>query len=224
MATRRLLLRTYGTSTSRLQESTTNATSKSWTGAYRDLSAFDPMLDVHESQALPSGSNPRMRAGAEAPVALHLNNPPPFRVMPPPPEALFSTQQTDLGSLVAARMPITTADAQNHMRRATLVVKRVSHMTIKGRSPSWYALVVAGNGEGVVGLGEGRGESVPMAADRAFIQALKNLTAINRFEDRTTWGTRQGKWGACKMVMWARPPGARSAPCPSPVPMRGLSL
>lgn len=192
---------------------------------YRDLSAFDPMLDLHDLQAHspasvapvnPRPAHPRATDGPLAPTVLHLNDPPPFRPTPPPPSALFSAQDAQPARLAASRLPGLRDKQVADMHRYVLVVKRVSHMTAKGRTKSWYVLVVAGNGDGVVGLGEGKGDSLISASDKGFVQALRNMTAIERYERRTIWTTRVGKIAGVQMKLWQRPRsfGLRLAPIP----------
>lgn len=178
------------------------------------------MLDLHDLQAHspasvarvdPQRPHPRATDGPLAPTVLHLNDPPPFQPTPPPSSALFSAQDAQPHRLAASRLPGLTSNDVRDMHRYVLVVKRVSTMTAKGRTASWYALVVTGNGEGVVGLGEGKGDTLISASDKGFVQALRNMIAIERFDRRTLWTTRVGKIGGVSMTLWQRPPGALSA-------------
>ena len=75
---------------------------------------------------------------------------------------------------------------------------------------SFDGLVVVGNGDGLVGLGQGKHALAARAVDKAFVQAVKNMAAVERFESRSIWGSRKDHWGATEIEMWSRPPGARS--------------
>ena len=73
-----------------------------------------------------------------------------------------------------------------------------------------YAMVVCGNGQGLVGLGEGKHELVGTAVDKAFAQAVKSLAMVELFEGRTIWGNREDQRGSIGIQMWSRPPGSFS--------------
>ncbi|ANB15696.1 mitochondrial 37S ribosomal protein MRPS5 [Sugiyamaella lignohabitans] len=90
-----------------------------------------------------------------------------------------------------------------------LIRKRVVNMTRKGKQPSFYALAVVGNRDGLVGLGEGRDSSQPsLAIARAHWNAIKNLRHIPRFEDRTIFGNIDHKSGAVVLNLRASTPGS----------------
>ena len=217
MALRCLVLNAFGRAPVAAPAGRTFASSsRAAQATYSDLSTFDPMLDLHDLQAHspasvapsnPRRPHPRATDGPLAPTVLHLNDPPPFRPTPPPSSALFSAQDAQPARLAASRLPGLKNQQVANMHRYVLVVKRVSHMTAKGRTKSWYVLVVTGNGAGVVGLGEGKGDSLTSAADKGFVQALRNMTAIERYEGRTIWTTRVGKIAGVSMTLWQRPPG-----------------
>lgn len=77
--------------------------------------------------------------------------------------------------------------------------------------PSWFSVMVVGDPKrGLVGIGHGKNESIQLAHQRAFNQAVLNMDAVPRFENRTLYG--QGadlrtKWRATTVIMRARPPG-----------------
>jgi small subunit ribosomal protein S5 len=90
-----------------------------------------------------------------------------------------------------------------------LIRKRVVNMTRKGKQPSFYALAVVGNRNGLVGLGEGRDSSqASLAVSRAHWNAVKNLTHIPRFEDRTIYGNIDHKYGSVVIQLRASTPGS----------------
>jgi len=95
-----------------------------------------------------------------------------------------------------------------NLHRYPLIVKRVVNMTSKGKQPSMYALVVVGNGDGLVGLGEGNDESAAKATQKGFAQAVRSMDAVERREGRTVWGSFEGKFGTCRIQMRSRPPGS----------------
>ncbi|CZS96669.1 hypothetical protein WAI453_010092 [Rhynchosporium graminicola] len=88
-----------------------------------------------------------------------------------------------------------------------LVRHRVVNMTRLGRVQSVYILAVAGNGHGVLGVGEAKGQESEETAQNARIAAIRNMQPIPRYEDRTIFGDVEGKVSATEVKLMARPPG-----------------
>ncbi|PVF94273.1 hypothetical protein CPB86DRAFT_789249 [Serendipita vermifera] len=93
------------------------------------------------------------------------------------------------------------------LMRFPLVTKRVVQQGGKGRMASWYVLTVAGNGEGLVGFGEGKDKDNARATEKSFIAACKDLDWIDRFEGRTLWNNIETKWGSTRVYLRPRPVG-----------------
>ena len=93
------------------------------------------------------------------------------------------------------------------LMRFPLISKRVVQQGGKGRMPSWYVLTVAGNGQGLVGVGEGKDTENPRAIEKSFIAACKDLDWVDRFEGRTLWNEIDTKWGSTRILMRPRPMG-----------------
>jgi small subunit ribosomal protein S5 len=106
-----------------------------------------------------------------------------------------------------ARLPYSPPFIRD-LHRYPLVLKRVVNQTPKGRIASFYALVVVGNGDGVMGIGEGKDkESTGTAQAKAYAEAIKGLDTVARFEDRTIFTETHIKLGATQIRMWPRPAG-----------------
>ncbi|KAF9517663.1 hypothetical protein BS47DRAFT_1285972, partial [Hydnum rufescens UP504] len=94
------------------------------------------------------------------------------------------------------------------LHRYPLIVKRVVQQTPKGRMASYFAMVAVGNGEGVMGIGQGKdSESTVAAESKAYTDAIKRLDTVARFEDRTIFTEAYIKLGSTKITMWPRPAG-----------------
>jgi hypothetical protein len=171
----------------------------SGTALPQDLSRFLPQLDVAPENYLETGGEQRVYI---------YNDPPIFQDHPgPPPHAFLDTgAPPSVHSAIAANSPFGSQAVRDFYKFA-LVVHRVATMTSKGKVASMYALVVAGNGKGLVGWGQAKHEMLPRAVDKAFTQAVRNFGVVERYEDRTVWGNLQGKFGATSIDMWSRPPG-----------------
>ena len=111
---------------------------------------------------------------------------------------------------LSAVTPLSAAEVAA-LHRYSVVLKRVVNMTGKGRVASWYALVIAGNGRGLVGYGEGKDMNAGRANRKAFHQAAKNmdLVAVHRSKSgaNTLETTVEGRWGASRVVLRPRPAG-----------------
>ncbi|GAA5867664.1 hypothetical protein JCM1840_006649 [Sporobolomyces johnsonii] len=174
-----------------------------------DLSAFDPVLDIHPSKqfSVPPGTFPTQKY----PVTITLFNDTPnnkgYQQPRPSPDKLNALPGEDDSVMHLAQLTDLTPGEIRGLYRFPLIVKRVVTMKSKGKMPSMYSLVVVGNGKGLVGVGEGKDDSAPQATQKAFNQAVRSMDYVERYEDRTVWGTMRSNFGTCKIEMRSRPPG-----------------
>ncbi|BGP47782.1 28S ribosomal protein S5, mitochondrial [Rhodotorula kratochvilovae] len=151
----------------------------------KDLSAFDPVLDLDPSKQ---------------------------RTLPP---ASRRTEDSPLDGLPSEDESVAHLAQLSHMMarkvrslyRFPLVIKRVITMKSKGNMPSMYALVVVGNGKGLVGTGDGKDDTAQKAVQKAFTQAVRSMDYVERYEDRIVSGAMKSNFGSCKIEMRSRPPG-----------------
>ncbi|KAG5438543.1 hypothetical protein PCANB_002647 [Pneumocystis canis] len=92
-------------------------------------------------------------------------------------------------------------------KQKILVVRRVVNQTRKGKIPSMYALVIVGNGNGMIGMGEGKSYQLRPAAEKAYSRAIKNMQYIPRYENRTIYGDIKHKFHAVRLELRSRPSG-----------------
>jgi len=180
----------------------------------------DPVHDAFQQVSTPSGSSVRI-----------WNDPPPWeavqqrqeedlkRLASGQPESGSSTapEQQEQKKSLSSREAIEQYDPQFHLpvardnlrllHRYPLVEKRVQHQTGKGRIASFYALTVVGNGRGLMGYGEGKGEDISVAREKSFVQAVRSMDTVDRFEERTLWNNLNTKFGATKVILRPRPVG-----------------
>ena len=159
--------------------------------SFPDLSKTDVILDEGRTRTFKDAS---LVPGKILTVQL-FNTPPLIPPSPPPP-----TEPSRL-----SKSPF--YDEVSRLHRFPLITKRVVQQTGKGKQPSFYSLVVVGNGRGMVGYGEGKDTNVPRSIDKAFVSAVKSMDRVDRFESRTLWGQLEGKFGATHIIMRARPSG-----------------
>ena len=93
-------------------------------------------------------------------------------------------------------------------RVKNLVQHRVNNQTRLGRNQSMYYLTIAGNGRGLLGIGEGKSAEPEDAKRQARFNAIRNLQPIPRYEDRTIFGDVKVKMGAVEIELMTRPPGS----------------
>lgn len=72
-------------------------------------------------------------------------------------------------------------------------VNRTCKVTKGGGLMSFTALVVVGNGNGVVGFATGKGKDVGLAVDKAYSRASRSLVYIERFENSTIFHAQEAK-------------------------------
>ncbi len=79
-------------------------------------------------------------------------------------------------------------------------VGRVAKVTKGGRTFSFSALVVVGNGDGIVGYGMGKAREVQDSINKAIDDAKKNLVKVPIFKG-TIPHAQHGKFGAGKVML-----------------------
>ena len=88
-----------------------------------------------------------------------------------------------------------------------LVRRRVVNQTRLGKQESIYFMAIAGNGNGLLGLGEGKSTESEMATKEAIADAIRNIVPIPRYENRTIYGNVKGKSGATELELFTRHSG-----------------
>lgn len=97
-------------------------------------------------------------------------------------------------------------------RVKNLVSHRVVNQTRMGKIQSQFYLTVAGNGKGLLGIGEGKSAEPEDARRQAVFNAIRNAQPIPRYEDRTIYGDVKVKMGAVEIELMTRPPGTSNDP------------
>ncbi|KDE05564.1 hypothetical protein MVLG_04059 [Microbotryum lychnidis-dioicae p1A1 Lamole] len=175
---------------------------------HASLSSFDPMLDIHPDKKF---FIPRAELGNLSDLSIVLHNDDStnqgYQQPKPKPEHLTSTPgEDDSVAHLSAVTQLTPIEIRN-LYRFPLITKRVVNMKSKGKMPAMYSLVVVGNGNGLVGVGEGKDDTANKAVGKAFNQAVRSMDYVERYEDRTIWGTMQSNFGSCQIHMRSRAPG-----------------
>lgn len=126
------------------------------------------------------------------------------------------TGEFDTSASVKRLMKQTGFDRKNlaTFRVRALVQHRVVNQTRLGKIQSTYYLAVAGNGRGLLGIGEGKSAEANEAVSQAKNNAIRNMQPIPRYEERTIFGDVRIKVGAVELELMTRPPGMSSLVLP----------
>jgi small subunit ribosomal protein S5 len=92
------------------------------------------------------------------------------------------------------------------LNETVVVVNRVSKVVKGGRRFGFSAMVVVGNGEGIVGIGYGKAKDVSEAIKKGVAKAKKSLIKV-RIKKGTIPYTIIGRYGAAKVFMKPASPG-----------------
>ena len=98
------------------------------------------------------------------------------------------------------------ADKSQFLERV-VTINRVSKVVKGGRRFSFTALVVVGDGNGLVGVGYGKAREVPTAISKGVEEAKKNFFRVPRIEDRTIPHRVQGEAAAGVVMLRPATPG-----------------
>lgn len=91
-------------------------------------------------------------------------------------------------------------DRDDGMREKMIAVNRVSKVVKGGRTMSFAALSVVGDGDGRIGMGKGKAREVPVAVQKAMEQARRDMIKI-ALKDGTLHHAVVGQHGASKVLI-----------------------
>ncbi len=91
-------------------------------------------------------------------------------------------------------------DRDDGMREKMIAVNRVSKVVKGGRTMSFAALTVVGDGDGRIGMGKGKAREVPVAVQKAMEQARRGLIKVS-LKNGTLHHTVVGKHGASTVLI-----------------------
>lgn len=118
-------------------------------------------------------------------------------------QSFFRKQTENLSkiSIKMARLNVTKLKASElELKEKVVNVRRVAKVTKGGRTFSFSATVVVGNGNGIVGEGLGKAREVQEAIQKAIDDAKKNLVSVPIFKG-TIPHVQHGKFGASKVML-----------------------
>jgi len=92
------------------------------------------------------------------------------------------------------------------LKDQVIAINRVTKVVKGGKNLSFAALVVVGDGAGIVGYGSGKAREVPMAIRKGIESAKKSLAKVN-VSQGTIPHTVIGHYGAGRVLLKPAPPG-----------------
>lgn len=84
-------------------------------------------------------------------------------------------------------------------------IRRVTRVVSGGRRFSFSVAVVAGNKKGMVGIGLGKSSDTPLAIDKAFRDAKKNMVKIDLKKDMTLSAPTEAKYAGSVVKIMPSP-------------------
>ncbi|KAK4617565.1 37S ribosomal protein S5, mitochondrial [Fulvia fulva] len=117
------------------------------------------------------------------------------------------TEELDPHMLRLSQQTGLDKDQIRKIRVKNLITHRVVNQTRMGKIQSLYFLTIAGNQNGMVGVGEGKAAEDEDGRRQAMMNAIRNMKPIPRYEDRTIYGEVEAKVGASIVRLSSRPPG-----------------
>ncbi|KZO94160.1 ribosomal protein S5 domain 2-like protein [Calocera viscosa TUFC12733] len=93
------------------------------------------------------------------------------------------------------------------LHRYKIWSRRAVQQTGKGKIDRVATMYIIGDGNGLVGWGQGKHEQSATAAERAFRDGIVSMDRVERFETRTIWHEIRIKFGATEVILRPRPLG-----------------
>lgn len=88
----------------------------------------------------------------------------------------------------------------DNFREKLITINRVAKVVKGGRVFGFAALTVVGDGDGRVGMGQGKAREVPVAVQKAMDDARRNMVKVN-LKQGTLHYSVVGEHGAAKVIM-----------------------
>ncbi|KAJ7512742.1 hypothetical protein B0H11DRAFT_1947180 [Mycena galericulata] len=103
-------------------------------------------------------------------------------------------------------LPIDSA-VLSRLRVTQVVHGFARQQTPKGKKDRFVAVLIVGDGNGMVGIGFGKHKERNTAHSKALSDAIRNMDWVERFENRTIWTEVRTKHGATVVILRPRPVG-----------------
>ena len=95
---------------------------------------------------------------------------------------------------------------EDGLKEKMIAVNRVTKVVKGGRTLSFAALTVVGDGDGRIGMGKGKAKEVPVSVQKAMDDARRGLFKV-ALRNGTVHHNVRGEHGAAKVLLAPAPPG-----------------
>ena len=92
------------------------------------------------------------------------------------------------------------------LKEKMIAVNRVTKVVKGGRTMSFAALTVVGDGDGRIGMGKGKAKEVPVSVQKAMEAARRNMFKV-ALKNGTVFHNVRGEHGAAKVLLAPAPAG-----------------
>ena len=92
------------------------------------------------------------------------------------------------------------------LKEKMIAVNRVTKVVKGGRTLSFAALTVVGDGDGRIGMGKGKAKEVPVAVQKAMESARRNMFKVS-LKNGSIYHNVEGEHGAARVLMAPAAPG-----------------
>src|SRR5439155_489287 len=99
-----------------------------------------------------------------------------------------------------------TEGSDDGLKEKMIAVNRVTKVVKGGRTLSFAALTVVGDGDGRIGMGKGKAKEVPVAAQKAMESARRNMVKVS-LKNGSIHHKVVGEHGASRVLMAPAKPG-----------------
>lgn len=99
------------------------------------------------------------------------------------------------------RSPRRDARTKPEFDQKIVSLRRVTRVTSGGRRFSFSVCVVAGNKKGMVGVGQGKASDTPLAIEKAFRDAKKNMITVNTTREMSIPHDIEAKYAASRVKL-----------------------
>jgi small subunit ribosomal protein S5 len=99
-----------------------------------------------------------------------------------------------------------TEGSEDGLKEKMIAVNRVTKVVKGGRTLSFAALTVVGDGDGRIGMGKGKAKEVPVAVQKAMESARRNMVKVS-LKNGSLHHQVVGEHGAARVLMAPAPAG-----------------
>lgn len=103
------------------------------------------------------------------------------------------------------RAPRREARQKPEFDQKIVSLRRVTRVVAGGRRFSFSVCVVAGNRKGSVGVGQGKATDTPLAIEKAFRDAKKNMIVVNATKEMSVPHETEAKYAASRVKIMRAP-------------------